>query len=166
MEDNTDEPFNINRDELSTPSLRKVNDTNNLKNIIIIAGAVALMLVILIIIIVLATKKSDSNEKSKNKIGELVCIFDTSSQTRILSDDFKTQDIEIYVDGTKIKFSREYKFPTFGIHHVNFHIFSDLNMDYMFKNIPEIVSVEMISDKKAKISSMTGAFDKAENRRI
>ena len=163
MEDNNvDQPFNINRDELSTPSLRQIKKQYDIKKIVVIAGEVILLLLILIVIIIIASK--DKNQKNDRKaIGEISCIFDTLKKTRILSDDFKKQDIQIYVDGKEIKYSKEYTFPNFGIHRVNFHIFSDFDMNYMFKNIPELLSVEMISNNNAKIISMIGAFEDAEN---
>ena len=33
----------------------------------------------------------------------------------------------------------------------------------MFKNVPELISVEMLSNNTAKIVSMIGAFEDAEN---
>ena len=64
MEDNNEDqqPFSINRDELSTPSLRQVNKKYDIKKIVVIAGAVTLLLVILIVIIIIA-----SNDKKENK---------------------------------------------------------------------------------------------------
>ena len=162
MEDNKDDqPFNINRDELSTPSMRQIGDKKDIIKIIIITTAIIFVITLLIILIIVASKSKGS--KAKEKIGEIRCIFDTTKKTKILSDDFKSQNINIYIDGIQIKYSKEYDFPRNGIHHVHFYIYDELNMDYMFKEIPELLSVEMSSEKKAKITSMIGAFEKAEN---
>lgn len=179
MDDNEqDQPFNVNRDQLSTPSLHNISRKTDLKKILLIGGVIVLILLILIILVIVVSNK-DSNNNSKDdsqnkeenpeqadeekKIGEINCIFDTSKKTRILSKEFKTQDIAIYVDKKKVIFTREYDFENFGIHHVTFLIFSDLNMDYMFKDIPELLSVEMISNKTVKVTSMISAFENAEN---
>ena len=69
----------------------------------------------------------------------------------------------IYIDGEKVRYTKEYNFQEFGIHRINFLIFEDFNMDYMFKDIPEILSVEMYSEKNATITSMISVFDNAEN---
>ena len=137
-----DDPFNINRDELSTPSLHKLGQKTDLKKVIIISSIALLVLIILIIIIVLATKKSDESSNKSNdnepsddiiegdEIGKIECIFDTAKQTRILSDEFNSQKMIIYIDGEKVKYTKEYYFQEFGIHRINFLIFEDFNMDY------------------------------------
>ena len=64
MEDNKDDqPFNINRDELSTPSMRQIGKNNDIKKIIIISAAIILLIVILIFLIILVSKGKGSKSK-------------------------------------------------------------------------------------------------------
>lgn len=114
-----------------------------------ISAAVAIALIILIIIIVIAVNSGssgDSSEEAYNdeskKIGQINCIYDIeykSQKVALLSESFNNQDIAIYIDGTKIKYSKEYQFNTVGIHQVKILIFSPLNMDYMFKDVSKFV---------------------------
>jgi len=176
MEDNgkeKEEIFNINTDQLSTPSMRQLNKKIDLKKIIIgVTGLLALIIIIIIIILAISGGKNDDPEnESKNdelrKIGQINCIYDieyNTQKTTLLSEYFNhNQDISIYVDGTKIKLSKEYLFNKTGIHQVKILIFAPLNMDYMFKNVTQVLSVEMYSNKTAKITSMIGAFEDAKN---
>ena len=176
MEDNgkeKEEIFNINTDQLSTPSMRQLNKKIDLKKIIIgVTGLLALIIIIIIIILAISGGKNDDPEnESKNdelrKIGQINCIYDieyNTQKTILLSEYFNhNQDISIYVDGTKIKLSKEYLFNKTGIHQVKILIFAPLNMDYMFKNVTQVLSVEMYSNKTAKITSMIGAFEDAKN---
>jgi len=176
MEDNgkeKEEIFNINNDQLSTPSMRQLNKKIDLKKIIIgVTGLLALIIIIIIIILAISGGKNDDPEnESQNdelrKIGQINCIYDieyNTQKTTLLSEYFNhNQDISIYVDGTKIKLSKEYLFNKTGIHQVKILIFAPLNMDYMFKNVTQVLSVEMYSNKTAKITSMIGAFEDAKN---
>lgn len=167
-----DEIFNIKGDELSTPSMQHISKTIDPKKVIIIAACVAIALITLIIIIAIAvsgSKESPEEEASNDearKIGQIDCIYDieyTSRKETLLSESFNSQDIAIYIDGKRIKFSKEYQFSIVGIHRVKILIFSPLNMDYMFKDVSQVRSVEMYSNNTAKITSMIGAFENAIN---
>ena len=122
MEDNgkdKEEIFNINTDQLSTPSMKQINKKTDLKKIIIgVSILVALIALMIIIILIISSGKNDSPEnESQNeelrKIGQINCIYDIeyiTQKTTLLSENFNhNQDISIYIDGTKIKLSKEYQ---------------------------------------------------------
>ena len=139
------------------------------KKIFLIGGisiGVLLLLIIIIIIIVNVSSDDDDNEKKPLiKIGEINCIYDVQTaiqNTKILGNDFKNAEINIIIDGEDIGYSKEYKFKTIGEHKVTFNLYENLNMDYMFKDVKDLISVEMNSDKNCKITSMISTFENCE----
>ena len=42
-------------------------------------------------------------------------------------------------------------------------IYEDVGIDYRFKDIPNIISIEMISEKNCKIKSMISSFENSTN---
>ena len=84
----------------------------------------------------------------------------STENTVLLGNEFnKNSDFDIYIDGTKIKYSKEYKFDSLGKHNVQFKLQSNVNMDYMFKDVQDLVSVEMISEQNCQILSMESTFE-------
>ena len=133
------------------------DDKKKKKNIIMLGILFGLLLIVLtIIIIIIFTKKEENIPSNENKelIGEINCIYDidsTSTNTLILGNEFKQGNFDIYIDKNVIKFSKEYKFDSVGIHEIQIKLYEELNMDYMFKDVKNIISVEMISQKECKI---------------
>ena len=145
-------------------------DNSKLKQKIIIGITVFLLLSIFIVIFLILLTKSSDNEPSErisSSIGEIICTYNiesTSSNTIILSNYFtKSTDFDIEIDGKIIKFSKEYKFQNLNKQKVKYILYKNINMDYMFKDIKTITSVEMISNKTAKILSLLGAFENCVN---
>ena len=66
MEDEANQPFDINGDQLSTPSMKKMSQEYDIKKIAIIAGSIAVLLIILILIIIIATKDDNNQKKDDN----------------------------------------------------------------------------------------------------
>ena len=127
------------------------------RNLIIIGVSLGILVIVLIIIIIsLTTKKKDNDTPSnenKELIGEINCIYDidsTSTNTLILGNEFKQGNFDIYIDKNVIKYSKEHKFNSVGIHEIQIKLYEELNMDYMFKDVKNIISVEMISKTIAK----------------
>ena len=146
------------------------DDAIKRRNLIIIGVSLGILVIVLIIIIIsLTTKKKDNDTPSnenKELIGEINCIYDidsTSTNTLILGNEFKQGNLDIYIDKNVIKFSKEYKFDSVGIHEIQIKLYEELNMDYMFKDVKNIISVEMISQKDCKITSMISTFENAKN---
>ena len=84
----------------------------------VIIGAISLIIIIsIIILIIIFLNKSNSDDSSsdeKIETGIISCIYDISSdviETKILGDNFSdNSNLDIYINGEKIKFSKVYKF--------------------------------------------------------
>ena len=130
------------------------------KKQLIIGIAAGSLLAVLIIIIIIVASTTSSNKKSSPKIiGEINLIYDVSNTfdaIEILGKEYKKDpsDFDIYINNTKIKYTKEYKFEKVGINNVTIKLYTDLNMDYMFKGVEDLMEVEMHSDGKCKITSM------------
>ena len=76
-----------------------------------------------------------SLETQKTKM-TMNCLYEVKSNTehtKLLGNDFnKNSDFDIFIDGIKIKYSKEYKFNSIGNHYVLIKLYSNINMDYMF----------------------------------
>jgi len=166
-----DEPITKNDINSELTGLNKGEKEKRRKQIIIgaaVGGIFFILIIIMIIIIIIA--KSDSNDSEEEKteaIGEINCIYDIQTSiksTLLLGNDFqKNSEFDIYVDGTKIKYEKEYKFNSVGFHNVSIKIYQPLNMNYMFKDIRNLLSVEMKSEKNIEIISMISTFENCEN---
>ena len=109
-------------------------------------------------------KDKENKGKDKNKIiGEIICTFNIYSierPTKILSDEYKkTSEMKIFIDEKEIKYSKEYLFNSTGEHEVKIGILEDINLNNMFKEIYNLIAVNMTSDSNAKIISMESTFD-------
>ena len=162
--------------------LKKDNILQKKKNLFIGIAAGTIFLVILIIIILLIVKgpkneeKGGQKDKDKDKederdpstlVGLINCIYDVNSiseNTLIFGDEFnKENDFDVYIDGTKVKYSKEYKFNSTNYHLIQIYLYDSLNMDYMFKGVKSLTSYGMISDHDAQILSMKSTFENCEN---
>ena len=72
------------------------------------------------------------------------------------------EDFNIFINGELIKFTKEYKFNSSGKFNVKYVLYNDISMDYMFKGIESLISVEMVSTKNAQIKSMISTFEKCK----
>ena len=101
-------------------------------------------------------------------IGEINSIYDiqnSDKKTQLLGKEFKFNidyRLDIYINGKKIKFSKEYKVNDIGETNIKFKLYYDLNMDYMFKDVSDLISIEMISENNCKILSMNSTFENAK----
>ena len=137
------------------------------KQFMIILGVAIAVIVILIVIIIVASANSgpkNENAPKSTVLGEIKLSFNIDSDSKsikILSDEFeKNSDFDILIDGKVNKYSKEIKFDSTGIHEVTFRLYNGINMDYMFKDVEDIISVEMKSEKNCEITSMIrGASD-------
>ena len=129
-------------------------------------GLGALALILLIVIIIIATSSSGNSDNSRKEVlGEINCIYDietTSKSSLILAENFKKENnFDIEIDGEIIKYSKEFQFNTPGEHKINFLLYEDINIDYMFENIFTLISVKFSSEKNCKIISMKSTFNNA-----
>ena len=152
--------------------------------IIIFIFLVVLTLVILILVFkVLDNKDSSKSEENTDPIppvknltisGEINCIYsirDTNSETPLLSKEFENKDtiIDIYIDDNKTNYNTEYKFSSTGRHSIKYVLNSEIIMDYMFKDIQNIIFVESMNvypNSTVKILSMKSTFEGCSSLRI
>ena len=62
--------------------------------------------------------------------------------------------------------SKKVIFSKHGQNNVTFFFYESINMAQMFKNISNLISVKMISEKNAKILSLESAFESCTNLEI
>ena len=146
------------------------------KKLLIVGGVSAAVIIFLIIIIVLISTSStpspsptpkdgekDNPDVPKDIIGEINCnyyISKINEQTQILGSDYIYDgNFDIHIDSVKINYSKQYQFSKAGEHKINFLIYGEINMDYMFKDITSLISIIMFSNKNAKIKSMISTFE-------
>ena len=146
------------------------NKLSKKKKIIIsiVSSIVLLLIVILIILYFTLSNDSDDNKENQKQItGIISCIYDIDSneyETKILSDEFtKDSDFDIYINETKIEYSKKYKFEKKGLTKVEFKLYNSLNMNYMFKDISSLKTIEMISLNNESIISMISTFENSVN---
>ena len=154
----------MNSDKLKTIEKEK----NNKKYYYIIGGVISVIIISIIIIIILLFSLSGSTPTSDKKlnivIGTINCTFEIntiSSKISIFGNEFKKEsDFDIYIDDKKLNYySKEYLFDKIGLHTINIELFEDINMNYMFKDINNLISLEMNSENNGKILSMESTFE-------
>ena len=96
-------------------------------------------------------------------IGNIVCIYniqDIKQTNKLLSNEFEIKSLfDLYIDDKKVQFSKEIKFNSIGKHKIEIKLYEKLNMDNMFKNIKDLISIEMKSEKNCQITSMVSTFE-------
>ena len=107
------------------------------------------------------------NIPTKTIIGEINCVYNIKTIENniiLLGKEFEhISELDMYLDNRFIKYSKEYKISTIGEHNIQFILYEDLNMDYMFKDVPDLISVEMKSENDCQILSMISTFENAKN---
>ena len=107
------------------------------------------------------------NDRNQPILGEINCIYDIKTTTRntiLLGEDFElNSELDMYLDNRFILYAKEYKINKLGNHQIRFILYEDLNMDYMFKGIDDLISVEMKSDNNCQILSMNNTFEFTNN---
>ena len=162
------------KEELGS-ELTGLNKGEKAKRMKLIAGfsiGLGLFIIITVIIIIASVSgKSDGETEDdfpKDKIGEINLKYDVQTITEntiLFGGEFQkgSSDFDVYIDGKQIKYSRYYKFSSLGEHDVHLVLYKNLNMDYMFKDTQDLLSIEMISDNKCKITSMVSTFENCQN---
>ena len=161
-------PINGNDQDFESKKLNKDNQNPKSKKYLIIGTSIAALIIIIttIILVVVLTKKGNGEEKKdeektdekeidKEKIGEIICQFNIKNEnqeTKILGDEFiNNSQLDIYIDGEKINFSKTYNIKSIGNHKIEFIFYDNLNMDYMFKDVEDLYKIEIISENSSKI---------------
>ena len=165
-EPKAEDPFEVN-DFNSDLNSKKEKKFNFEKKVIIISGVAFLFAILVIVIIILAIKLSGSKSDKKDNrkiIGEINCIYEINSKdkaTLILGNEFeKNSEFDIIINEKKIgQYQKEYIFENTGENKIIFELYDDIDMDYMFKDIKALKSIELISKAEAKILSMKNSFE-------
>ena len=84
----------------------------------------------------------------KYSTGEIICkynIKNISQKVNILNEDYILDShFSIYVNDEKIETTKSYEFPSVGIYEIKYIFYDNkINLNYMFKNIDSLISVEM-----------------------
>ena len=149
--------------------------SKNTKLILSISVGVFIFFIASIILIIILSNSNNDNEEYDEDfskytlLGQINCSYSIqkiSEKTKILSDEFKKESaLQMIIDGKSIKYSKEYKFSSTGIHTIIFNIYEDISLDYMFKDIKDIVRIELNSEKNKNcyITSMISTFENCIN---
>jgi len=134
----------------------------------ILIGIASIVIISIIAIIILFSTSETNDEIINYGIGQIKCVYKIDqiiNKTKILGDEFNNlNSIEIIFENKKISFDKEIQFKDIGKQEIIFIINKDyLNMDYIFKNVSSLISVEMISDKEINITSMISSFESCNN---
>ena len=113
-------------------------------------------------------KNDDENEEiNMDKIGEINCVYDIykiNVPIQLLSEEYeKNSVLSMVIDGQKVKYLKQYTFSSSGLHNVQIILYEKVNLDKMFKDIYELTSVSLVSDKNAEITSMQSTFQGCES---
>ena len=146
-------------------SIIQKEEENNWKKYILIGVPIVLVIIIIIVLIIILAK--EDKKSSHDSIGEILCTLDIDSNTKetdILGSEYNKQSsFDIYIDDNLSKYSKKYIFKTTGIHEVKIVLYENINMDYMFKNVKSLISIEMNSTSNASIISMISTFENCIN---
>ena len=134
------------------------------KECLIITVALTLIIIAGIILIIILSK----NTKEKN-YSEILCLYNIGNdnineEIPILGNEYENKDesiLDIYINGTKIKYTKKYKFTKNGTYEIKY--ISKIYMNYIFKNIETLYQVEMFSNTSDKIVSIISAFEGCQN---
>jgi len=160
-----DSDYNLNN--FSERETKNKDDSSNGQKRIIIVAIIAIIFIIAGVAVLFYFLLKDSDDTHTELVGQIKCLYtikDASQETSLLGDNFeKLSSLEIYVDGVKKTPSKKYKFDREGEHNVTFEVYEDLKMDFMYQNVLGLRSINMTSDKEAKITSMKSTFENCEN---
>ena len=96
-------------------------------------------------------------------IGEINCSYEIKNiakNTILIGNEFSKKSLfDLYIDGKKVNYAKEYKFTSLGKHKIQIKLYERINMDYMFKNVKDLISVEMNSENNCIINSMISTFE-------
>ena len=155
------DPFG--NDDLKDDIIPKDKNSKSLFIKKIIIFLIALIIWVLIVIIELSVVlNSEENEQTDNKeqkdvsnmteIGEIICyheVVNDPEELQLISEKFdKNLKLEIYVNGTKVNDSIKYKIDQKGIYQVKIILFEP-NINYIFKDIQSLTSVDLDSKNKS-----------------
>ena len=178
------DPFGNDSTDLRELTIEKNNTDNKsplwkrLLMFFIILGLWVVIVVVIIITVYIPEREQDEKEDNKEednkkeenieKYGVINSIFDIddiSKEYSLLGEEFNQTNIGIFINNEKIN-STNYKFTKKGENSVIYKLYEkELSMDNMFKDISNLIKVEMNSDKDISITSMISSFENCKDLR-
>ena len=168
------EPFKGEIDLKENLDIPNKNHPTNLGKIKCGLITIVIFLILLLIVIIylsfydFETPNQDKNDTSdiNKEAGAINSIYTIGNlYSPLLSSEFKNINntvLSIYINGTKINYTKDYEFNSTGIYNIKFVLNSVANLDNMFKNVYSIKSIESIdkySDSSLTILSMKSTFE-------
>jgi surface protein len=126
--------------------------------------SVILINIILGIILFISLSTSSKKEINNHK-NEIICIYNVNNiynEIPILGNEYQNEGqtiINIYINDSKIKYCKKYKFSKEGIYKIRYTLNEKVYLDNIFKNIESLLSLEMYSTTNDKIISIKSAFE-------
>ena len=159
------EKLAINDQETSITSIIQKEEEKNWKKYILIGVPILVVIIIIIVLIIILAK--EDKKTPHISIGEILYTLDIDSNSKeidILGNEYNKQSsFDIYIDDNLSKYSKKYIFKTTGIHEIKIVLYENINMDYMFKDVKSLISIEMNSTSNASIISMISTFENCNN---
>ena len=177
MTDNNDELIGGEAINAESIGLTKTSPLKKIKKQHIVMGVIVVVVIILtIVIVVLAVKNKGSQKKDDDKDSDKEHSKDDakgiinleyksgSKEVQIISENYEYEkdSFDIYIGDEKKDFKKKYSFDDKNNQKVKIYVFEELNMDKMFKDIKEIISININSEKNMKIKSMESTFENCE----
>ena len=131
------------------------------QKLLILASIISIWIVVVIIELIITFGR----DEKKSEINCIYSILDIGENISILGKDFDFNSIsKMIIDDIKEISSpiKEYNFTTIGNHSIKYVINDTLNMDNMYKDVKNLISIKMMSEKSRKITSMESTFENCE----
>jgi hypothetical protein len=162
------EEINFINDSERTTSVKKSFGKKTLLIIIIIVLIIVIGGIILLFVLTNKDEEEKDNYPIDQCIGLINSVFKLEEETKnipLLGNEFKNDfKMNIFIDGKRIDFSKIYNFDSLGEHKVQYCFYNNLiSMDYIFKDVKNLISFEMTSNESIDISSMISSFENCEN---
>ena len=162
------EEINFINDSERTTTVKNPFSKQKLLIIIIIVLIIVIGGIILLFALINKEDEEKDNDPIDKCIGLINTVFKLENETMnisLLGNEFKNDfEINIFIDGKQINFSKIYDFDSPGEHKVQFYFYSNkISMDYIFKDVKNLISIEMTSEQNIDITSMISSFENCEN---
>ena len=100
-------------------------------------------------------------------LGTINCTYNIRTikdYVKLIGNNFELySQFDMYLDNRYIESSHIYEIKTLGKHEVIFLLYQDLNMDYLFEGVEDLIYVDMKSNNNCRITSMRHTFEEEYN---
>ena len=119
---------------------------------------VVICIFLVVIIIVFVRHESTRPFTPEEIVGSIKCIYYiniTNKEVELLSKEYNNKsNIDLTIDNKRVEFKKKYSFNKEGYHNITFYIDQNETLDYMYKDIISLISVELYSRQDINIISM------------